>query len=256
RRETHPATPARPRAMDQPNPQILHHQPRQRDLRQRHAFLLGDALQQIDQRDVGGTGVRGEAWGNAAEVLRVELRGRIDLPRKEAGAQRAERNEADSQLFARREHAVALGVAGPERILALRTCERVHRVRTPDRRGARLRESEVPYFPLPDQLLDGARDILDGDVRVDPVLVEDVDGFDTEALERGVGHLPDVLRPRVETVARAVGVDTEAELRRDDDLLAEGGERLTDQLLVRERTVRLRCVEEGHAAVDGRADDR
>src|SRR3989442_8935737 len=40
-------------------------------------------------------------------------------------------------------------------------------------------------FPLQDQLLDGARDVLDGDVRVDPVLVEDVDGLDAEALERG-----------------------------------------------------------------------
>jgi hypothetical protein len=71
----------------------------------------------------------------------------------------------------------------------------------------------------------------------------------------GVGNLPDVLRPGVEAVAAAVRLDAEAELRGDDDLLAEGRERLTEQLLVRERAVGLGRVEERDAALDGSADN-
>ena len=40
---------------------------------------------------------------------------------------------------------------------------------------ARLREAEVLDLALLDQLLDRARDVLDRDVRVDAVLVEEVD---------------------------------------------------------------------------------
>ena len=45
-------------------------------------------------------------------------------------------------------------------------------------------------------------------------------------------------------------VEVEAELRRDHDLVADGLERLADELLVRERPVHLRGVEERHAALD------
>ena len=50
--------------------------------------------------------------------------------------------------------------------------------------------------------------------------------------------------------------NVEAELRGDDDLVADRRERLTDDLLVDERAVHLGGVEEGDAAVDGGADER
>ena len=52
----------------------------------------------------------------------------------------------------------------------------------------------------------------------------------------------------------AVGVD-EAELGGDDDLAAERGECLADELLVGQRTVDLGGVEERDAELDGAADD-
>ena len=51
-------------------------------------------------------------------------------------------------------------------------------------------------------------------------------------------------------------VEVEAELRRDHDLVADRRERLADELLVRERAVDLRGVEERDAALDRRADER
>src|SRR6266545_5334612 len=63
---------------------------------------------------------------------------------------------------------------------------------------------------------------------------------------------PSLVRHReqaVEAIPRPIRVDPEPELRRDDDLVADGRERLSHQLLVRERTVSFRGVEERDAAL-------
>jgi hypothetical protein len=53
-------------------------------------------------------------------------------------------------------------------------------VRSADRPGGRLRHAEVLHLAGLDEFLDRARDVLDGHLRVDPVLVVEVDGVDTE----------------------------------------------------------------------------
>ena len=65
----------------------------------------------------------------------------------------------------------------------------------------------------------------------------------------------DVLGPAVQAPLLPVRVDVEAELGGDHHLVAERGERLADELLVRERAVDLGRVEEGDAALDGRPDE-
>ena len=62
--------------------------------------------------------------------------------------------------------------------------------------------------------------------------------------------------PAVQTRAllARVGVDVQAELGGDHHLVADRGERLADELLVRERAVDLGGVEERDAALDGCAD--
>ena len=60
-------------------------------------------------------------------------------------------------------------------------------------------------FPASIELLDGAGDLLDGHLRVDPVLVEEVDGVDAEAAQRGVSHLADVLGPAGQAVRCPAG---------------------------------------------------
>src|SRR5438445_102697 len=107
----------RPRNRD--NPRLLREQPRERDLRRRRAFPLRDPLHEVDHYHVCRTGVRGEARRYAAKVFRVERRRRVDRSGEKASAQRTERNEADAKLLARRQHAVALRVARPQRVFAL-----------------------------------------------------------------------------------------------------------------------------------------
>ena len=65
-----------------------------------------------------------------------------------------------------------------------------------------------------------------------------------------------IVSGRLSTPSALPVVQVEAELRRDHDLVADGLERLADELLVRERPVHLRGVEEGDAAVDRGADQR
>ena len=80
-------------------------------------------------------------------------------------------------------------------------CERRDRldgVRAADRLHAGLREAEVLDLALADQVLHGAGDVLDRHVRVDAVLIEEVDAVDLEPLERAVGDLLDVLGPAVQ----------------------------------------------------------
>src|SRR6266566_3619023 len=188
----------RPRNRD--NPRLLREQPRERDLRRHRALTLRDTLHEVDHYHVCRTGVRGEARRYAAKVFLVERRRRVDRSGEEASAQRTERNEADAELLARREHAVALRVARPQRIFALHGGHWLHRVGAADGLRACLRETEVPHLALRDQLLRRAGDVLDGDLPIDAVLVEQVDRLDLESTERSLGHLTDVPGPRAEAV--------------------------------------------------------
>ena len=63
------------------------------------------------------------------------------------------------------------------------------------RLDAGLRHAEVLHLALRDQVLDGPGDVLDRDVRIDAMLVEEIDGFDAESLERSFDRLPDALGP-------------------------------------------------------------
>jgi len=66
-----------------------------------------------------------------------------------------------------------------------------------------------------------------------------------------VGRLAvDLRQPRP-----TAGVAAEAEFGGDDHLVADGGQRFADQLFVDERAIDFGRVEEGHAALDGVADE-
>ena len=94
-----------------------------------------------------------------------------------------------------------LGLAPPERVLALQRGDRLDGVRAADRLHARLGEAEVPDLARLDQLLHRAGDVLDRDARVDAVLVEQVDRVGPEPLQRRVDAALDRLRAAVEPAA-------------------------------------------------------
>jgi hypothetical protein len=151
---------------------------------------------------------------------------------------------------------VGLQLAEPQRILALQGRDRLHRVGLADGLGTGFRQAEMLDLALGDQVLDRPGHVLDRHVGIDAVLVEQVDHLDAQALQRGLGHLADVLGLAVDAahagiaLARAFRRDVEAELGGDHDLVAERLQAFADQLLVRIGAVDLGGVEEGHAQLD------
>ena len=102
---------------------------------------------------------------------------------------------------------------------------------------------------LVDQLLDRAGHVLDRHVGIDPVLVKKVDVVGAQPAQRALEHFADVFGPAVELAVASV--EGEPELRRDDDLVPQRLERLTDDLLVVVGPVHLGGVEERHAVPVG-----
>src|SRR6185312_1957401 len=104
------------------------------------------------------------------------------------------------------------------------------------------------------EVLHGSRDVLDGNVGVHPVLVVEIDDVDAEPPEGSVGGLPDVLGSAGQTGLASLVVEGEPELGRDDDPIANRGQRLPHELLVHERPVDLGRIEERDPTVHGGTD--
>ena len=100
---------------------------------------------------------------------------------------------------------------------------------------------------LSDQLFDRARNVLDRDVRVDAMLVQQIDTVGAEALERAFDDCLDVLGAAVQTASASL--DVEAKLRRDPDIVANWRQRFTDKLLAGVGPVHFGGIEEGHASL-------
>ena len=139
-----------------------------------------------------------------------------------------------------------LGFAPPERVFALKRRDGLDGVRAANRLHACFGQSEMLHFAGLDQFLDRARNVFDGHIGIDAVLVEQIDEVGLETLERGVGDFADVVRPAVETALSALDPDFESKLGGDDDVLAKRRERLADQVFVRVWPVNFGGIEERH----------
>src|SRR5439155_25385179 len=122
------------------------------DLRGRRLLAPRDLTQQIDERLVCPARRRREARNDVAEVVLLEGRLFVDPPGQESLPERAKRDEPDAELLERREH-LLLGLAPPERILALERRDRLHGVSTADGLHTRLGEAEVLHLARADELL-------------------------------------------------------------------------------------------------------
>src|SRR2546421_11982622 len=136
-------------ARDRNDPGLLGEEPGERDLRMRRVLLFCDPAKQIDQRLVRLPSLRREPRNDVAEVGTVERRALVDLPRQEALAQRAERNEPDAELLERRKEFV-LRASPPQRVLALHSGDRLDGVSAADRLHAGLGEPEVLHLAFLD----------------------------------------------------------------------------------------------------------
>jgi hypothetical protein len=126
-------------------------------------------------------------------------------------------------------------------------------MRATDRRHPRFRQAEVFDLAFLDQVLHRSRHVLDGDVRIDAVLIEEIDPIGPESRQGRLGHLPDMHGPAVQAVLFAV-FELESELGRNHDLIAHRAQRFAHELFVGEGAIRFRRIEERDAAYDSRTE--
>src|SRR5215217_4244042 len=120
----------------------------------------------------------------------------------------------------------------------------MHRVGTPDRLRSSLGESQETHLARLDELLHRPHRLLDGHLRVHPMLVVEVYRVHAEPPERGVTRSSCVLGPAVDADPAPVLPPLVAELRCEDDLLTPVSYGFADEPLVGERAVHVRGVEE------------
>src|SRR6266550_1501397 len=89
------------------NPRLLCEQPGQSDLRRCYHLLCGELSNHIHQGLIRLPVFLVEARDLVAEILTVELGVLIDCPRQETLAQRAERDESNSEFLQRRQNSAS-----------------------------------------------------------------------------------------------------------------------------------------------------
>ncbi len=121
--------------------------------------------------------------------------------------------------------------------------------------GTRFRKAEVFHLALPDQFRHGAHRIFDRNVRIDAMLIEQVDDIDAKAFEGGFGNGAHIFRAAVRAhhhlACRFAGVDFETELGGDDHLVAIGLQAFADEDFIVVRPINLCRIEKGDAEFDG-----
>jgi hypothetical protein len=124
-----------------------------------------------------------------------------------------------------------------------------------DRGETGLRQPDVAHFARGDELRQGADGVLDGRLRIDAVLVVQIDVIGAQPLQGTFDGDADVRRATVEDAGAGPGVRDEAELCGQHHALAAVLDGSADKFLVGVRTVDLRGVEvrdaEVQRAVDG-----
>src|SRR5271168_4006708 len=88
-------------ARNRNDPRSLSQDPGQCELRRRRMLARRDGAEHIDQRLVGLARFRRKARHIIAEVRAVKRGVLVDFPGQKTSAERAERNEADTQLLKR-----------------------------------------------------------------------------------------------------------------------------------------------------------
>src|SRR6202166_4254407 len=244
------------RARDRNNPRFLDQQPSQCDLRRCRLLFFCELAKQIHDGLICFASLGGKARNDITEISAIKLRILVDLAGQETLAKWAKWNEADAQ-FLKSRYDFLFRFSEPQRIFALECRYRLNRVRATDGLHSCFRQPEVLHFTLADQVLHSSRDIFNGHVRVNAVLVEEIDGVSREALERSFSDFLDVHWPAIQPgLLAGVRINFEPELGGDHHLFTQRSERFAHQFFVGVRTIYFCSIEEGDAAFDGRPNQR
>src|SRR3954453_4988732 len=227
--------------------------PGERELGGRAALLPRHRLDLAHEVEVFLKVLALETGRVAAVVVRVEVVRAFDLPGQEATAERRVGHETDPE-FAHGGEEFAFRLAAPQGVFGLEGRDRMDGVCPPERLRTRLGQPEMAHLAGPHQFRHGAARLLDRRVRIDPVLVVEVDRLDSEPPEARLAGLAHVVRPSVDPQEGAVRGAYVAELGGDHDLIAPVADGAPDQLLVSADSLHVGGVQERDPEIDGAVD--
>src|SRR5207249_3769862 len=236
------------------HPRLLGQQPREGDLRRCRPFLLRTSPQDIYGGLIRFASLGREARHDVPEVGAHKRRFLVDRAGQEALAEGAEWHESDAELLEGWQQ-LFFRAPPPQGVLALDRGDLLDGVGAADRAHAGFGHAEVLHLALRNQFLDRARHVLDRDVRVDTVLIIQIDDVGPESFQRTLDALLDALWAAVLDLLPA-GITSDPELRGDHHLSAHRRQRFANELFVGVRTVDFGRIEECDAAFNGRADER
>src|SRR6516165_7361723 len=127
------------------------------------------------------------------------------------------------------------------------------RMGAPDALRPRLAQPEKAHLALLDEARHRPDRLLDRHRRIDPVLVIEIDGLDTEPLQARLASLRYIGGAAVDAVG-AAGAPRLAELAGDHDSVAPALDRPAEQLLVLPPAIHVRAVEMVDAEIDRPVD--
>src|SRR5438034_3663703 len=239
---------------DGDHPRLLGQQPREGDLRRCRPFLFRNPPQDIYDGLIRFASLGREARHDVPEVGAHKRRLLVDRAGQEALAEGTEWHESDAELLEGWQQ-LFFRAPPPQGVLALDRGDLLDGVGAADRAHAGFGHAEVLHLALCNQFLDRARHVLDRDVRVDTVLIIQIDDVGPESLQRTLDALLDALWAAVLDLLPA-GITSDPELRGDHHLSAHRRQRFANELFVGVRTVDFGGIEECDAAFHGRADER
>src|SRR5205085_5857616 len=127
----------------------------------------------------------------------------------------------------------------------------MHGMRPPDGVRTCFGQTEIAHLAGANQLSHRTNGFFNRCLRIDPMLVIEVDAIKTEPAQTRFARLLHVLRFAANSAkTRRVWVAQDSELRRDDNSMAFAANSASEQLLIGVRTINVGGIEEGNPKVN------
>jgi hypothetical protein len=222
---------------------VLRQHPRQRKLRRLAAFLLRDLLDFVYEVEILLEVFSLETGRESAVVVRGEIFEALELSGEKPAAERAVGDEAYAEFTAGREQFV-FRLAAPQGIFGLQRANGMNFCGPAQGLRGGFREPYVADLSFLQKLSHGADRFFDGRGGIDAVLVVEIDGLDSQALQAGFAGSAHVFRLAVHSANVGVlGIANDAEFRGQYKLIALALEGAADQFFVFVRTVDIGGIE-------------
>ena len=201
-----------------------------------------------------------EPRDGAAKILRGKCGILAEPPGKHPFSQWTEGDKADPQLLQYGEK-LFFWLTIPHGVFALHGSERTDGMSSPHGPRTGFRQAPVSNFSLPDESGHGFGHFFDRSIRVNSVLIVQVDIIRPQSFEGAFQRVSDMARTAGERNGPIVGVvltvrKIKAELGSDDDILSVRLQGFSQQAFIAAGPVGFRRIEKGNSHRYGFSDDR